>query len=640
MFQIIVVTILLQAKCYGATSPPILGAIENVTTDTRHSFNTLMEQIVYGLMNASADFQSVYPMYPITDKPYLDDYFDFIVVGAGPSGCVIANRLTENKHVTVLLLEAGEEPSALVEIPILAFGATVSKYSWWYKPEPQKETCTGCINGRTQWYHGKGLGGSTLINLMLYVRGHKSDFDDWERQGNDGWGYDDVLPLFKRSEQVHVKVYDKEYHGRHGYLSTSDPSYASRLSQVWVQAAQEAGYAYVDYNGKSQIGVSFLQSTTLKGRREHAEKAFLRPFRYRQNLVIRKNSIVTKILIDPNTKAAYGVEYESMGKTFTVTCKKEVILSAGVFSSPKLLMLSGVGPKETLERFDVPVIQDLPVGKIMYDHLFFPGLSFTVNKPITLNVLPYLKPQSYVDYVDYGSGTLGYCLAEVMHYINVNVTNSSNSNPEASDVELMVTGGSVVADFGFWSRRYLNIPQELYDKIWKPLEFVPVFMVVPVLLHPKSKGHMTLLSKDPKESPLFFPNYFTDPENHDIKIFIGSIREAQRIIKSPSLRKYDAKIVDTPIPGCEVHGFDTDEYWECALRTLMSSIYHQTTTCKMGPPSDPEAVVNPKLQVYGVKNLRVADVSIVPLTISGHTQAAAYMIGEKASDILKERYHL
>ncbi|VEN60875.1 unnamed protein product [Callosobruchus maculatus] len=151
---------------------------------------------------------------------------------------------------------------------------------------------------------------------------------------------------------------------------------------------------------------------------------------------------------------------------------------------------------------------------------------------------------------------------------------------------------------------------------------------------------MTLLSKDPAESPLFFPNYFTDPENHDIKTFIASIREAQRIVKSPSLQKFDAKIVDIPVPGCERYGFDTDEYWECAVRTIISSIYHQTSTCKMGPKSDPEAVVNPYLQVYGVKNLRVADISILPVTISGHPMASAYMIGEKAYDILKEHYSL
>nr|CAI5851865.1 unnamed protein product [Callosobruchus analis] len=160
----------------------------------------------------------------------------------------------------------------------------------------------------------------------------------------------------------------------------------------------------------------------------------------------------------------------------------------------------------------------------------------------------------------------------------------------------------------------------------------------PALLHPKSKGHLTLLSKDPKESLLFFPNYFTDPENHDIKVFIAAIREVQRIIKSPSLRKFDAKLVDIPLPGCGKYGFDTDEYWECSLRTIISSIYHQSSTCKMGPSSDPEAVVNSKLRVHGVKNLRIADVSVVPVTISGHLMATAYMIGEKASDILKEHW--
>nr|CAI5856112.1 unnamed protein product [Callosobruchus analis] len=500
---------------------------------------------------------------------------------------------------------------------------------------------------------------------MLYVRGNRDDFNRWEALGNPGWGYKDVLPLFKRSEQVHVKVHDEEYHGRDGYLSVSDPSYASRASHAWVQAAQEAGYPYVDYNGENQIGVSITMVHNFEGRRDHAERGWLRPFRHRKNLVIRKNSLVTKVLINPKTREAYGVEYESLGKKFTVTAKKEVILSSGVMNSPKILMLSGIGPKETLKEFDIPLIKNLPVGKIMYDHLFFPNLMFTVNKPITLTVLPFLVPQTYVDHLTYGSGPQGFCLAEVMQYINTNVTNTSNPHPDAADIEYMVTGGSPVSDFGFNARRYLNIPQQLYDIVWKPYEHTPVFMVIPVLLHPKSKGHMTLLSKDPAESPLFFPNYFTDPENHDIKVFIASIREAQRIVKSPALQKFDAKIVDIPIPGtyftttsgvpqgtraatfyeliiagCEQYGFDTDEYWECAVRTIISSIYHQTSTCKMGPKGDPEAVVNPYLQVYGVKNLRVADISILPVTISGHPMASAYMIGEKAYDILKEHYSL
>ncbi|VEN49786.1 unnamed protein product [Callosobruchus maculatus] len=473
---------------------------------------------------------------------------------------------------------------------------------------------------------------------MLYVRGHKTDFDRWRDMGNEGWGYDDVLPLFKRSQKVHVRVHDEGYHGRDGFVSVSEPSYATRASHAWVQAAQEAGYPYLDYNGERQIGVSFLQSTTLKGRRDHAERAYLRPYRLRPNLVIRKNSLVTKILINPETKAAYGVEYESLGKKFSITCKKEVILCSGVFNSPKLLMLSGVGPKETLKKFDIPIIQNLPVGKIMYDHLFFPNLGITVNRPINLPRAAFLHPQTYVDYIKYGSGPLGLCLTEVMHFLKVNVTNSSNPHQDAADIELMVSGATPVSDFGFWSRRYLNIPQDLYDRVWQPLEAVPVFLVVPVLFHPKSKGHLTLLSKDPKESLLFFSNYFTDAENHDIKVFIASIREVQRIIKSPSLKKFDAKIVDIPIPGCEKYGFDTDEYWECSLRTVISSIYHQSSTCKMGPPSDPEAVVNSKLQVYGIKNLRIADVSIVPVTISGHLMATGYMIGEKASDILKEHW--
>ncbi|CAH2013123.1 unnamed protein product [Acanthoscelides obtectus] len=497
--------------------------------------------------------------------------------------------------------------------------------------------CTGCIDGRMQLPHGKALGGSSVINYMIYMRGNKLDYDRWEAMGNPGWSYKDIFPYFLTAEDANITGYkDAGYHKKGGYLGVSDVTYRSRAAYAYVEAAQEAGHRFVDYNGRGQVGVSYVQTTTKGGKRVSAESAFLRPIRNRTNLFIRTGSQVTKVLIEPGSNKAYGVEFVRNGKKYKAVARKEVIVSAGGFNSPQLLMLSGIGPKNHLQEVGIPVIKDLPVGETLYDHPVFAGIIFTVNESIVLDLKStILDPDSYVEYLQRGSGPLTVIGGvEALTFINTNI--SDDSDPRLPDVELIFIGGSLSVDHGVILRRLLNIPRATYDVMWKPLEGKQTFQVFPMLFHPKSKGYMKLRSSNPFDPPKFYLNYFSDPEHIDIENMIAGIREIQRIVEFPAMQKFGATIVDTPIPGCEHYAFDSDAYWECGLRTLIGSLYHQVGTCKMGPREDKEAVVDSRLRVHGIKNLRVADTSIIPLPVTAHTVEPAYVVGERGADLIKQ----
>nr|XP_023024658.1 glucose dehydrogenase [FAD, quinone]-like [Leptinotarsa decemlineata] len=357
-----------------------------------------------------------------------------------------------------------------------------------------------------------------------------------------------MLPYFLKSEDAHLERKDEEFHNEGGYFSVSDSPYRTEAAKAYVKAAQEAGYPYVDYNGKNQMGVSYIQSTTREGKKCTAENAFLRPVRNRSNLKIQTRSRVSRVLVDEESKTAYGVEYLKNGEVHYAFANKEVILSAGGLHSPQILMLSGIGPKQHLEQFG--------------------GL-------------------------------------EVLTYIRTNI--SSEPDPSYPDVELFIASE----------------------------KFAFIIQVFPMLVHPKSKGHMELKSTDPLDSPKFFANYLSDPENHDVKTFIAAIREIQRINDSPSMQRYGAKLVDTKIPGCEDYQFDSDEYWECYLRTIIASVYHYVGACKMGPENKGDAVVDSYLRVHGLKQLRVVDTSVIPLPLTAHAAAPIYAIAEKAADVIK-----
>nr|CAH7718553.1 unnamed protein product [Callosobruchus chinensis] len=471
---------------------------------------------------------------------------------------------------------------------------------------------------------------------MACTRGNKMDYDNWAAMGNPGWSYKDLLPYFLKMEDANVAVNDSEYRAKGGPLAVSDVRFKTELGNAFVAAAQQAGFPYVDYNGKQQMGVSYMQGTLRNGLRSDAENSYLRPVRHRKNLKIRTEAHVTKILIRPGSKEAYGVEYRKNGRMYHVIVKKEVILSAGGLNSPQILMLSGVGPRDQLEEFGIPVIKNLPVGTIMYDHVTFLGAAFLINEPVGLEVLKYaLDPQTYVDFMLHRKGPLtSFGIMEAVAFVKTNLT--EQNHPSRPDIELLFIPAQLSGDFGIFFKRIFNVNDELFNSHWKPLIGKPAFTVLPILLQPLSKGNVRLRSTNPFDTAKYTQNYFSDPDNLDIKRMIVAIREIQRIASQPSLKKFEPKIVTTPFPGCDIFAFDSDEYWECAIRAIPGSLFHQQSTCRMGPTTSKDAVVDARLRVHGMRNLRVADISIFPTPVSGHTVCPAYAIGEKTADMIKE----
>ncbi|VEN45059.1 unnamed protein product [Callosobruchus maculatus] len=382
--------------------------------------------------------------------------------------------------------------------------------------------------------------------------------------------------------------------------------------------------------------VGYVQSFTRDGKRIQGENAYLQPVRQRRNLRVRTGAHVTRVLIKPDTNEAYGVEYMKNGLIYQVYARNEVILSAGSMKSPQILMLSGIGPKDHLQELGIPLIEDLPVGQLMYDHSTALVVTYVLNAGVTI-VTPrdLIDPDTYENYLLDGTGPFSVVgTVEALTYVKTNVTDPEY--PTWPDIELIFSCASPVTEFGTFLRPLFNIPRETYNVVWKPITGKPAITVLSQLMHPRSVGYIRLRSVNPLDEPRYFTNFLSDPENKDIRAHIAAIREIQRIVSQPALQRYGPKIIDTPIPGCANFTFDTDEYWECALRELTASFWHQQATCKMGPKSDKEAVVDARLRVHGINKLRVVDTGIIPRSISAHLSGPAYMIGEKGADIIKQ----
>ncbi|RZC32593.1 GMC oxred N domain containing protein [Asbolus verrucosus] len=566
----------------------------------------------------------------------VSEIYDFIIVGAGSAGSVIANRLSEVHDWKILVLEVGEEEK-YTEMPLTVSLLQFTKYNWRYFMERQPGIALACENQRMPWPKGKALGGTSVINYMIYTRGQRFDFDKWAAQGNPGWSYKDILPYYIKSENTALKNnVDYRYHGVQGYLRTED-AYQSEISNAFINGLNELEIPIVDYNANKSLGVSTIQGTTSEGKRLSAARAFLHSVNHRPNLRILTEAFVTKLLINRETKEAYGVEYERFGVSNRVGASKEVILSAGTFGSPQLLILAGIGPKEHLEELGIPVLKNLQVGRNLQDHFAFLGLSFSTNQYVTHHFSQLLNPYNILNFYINGMGPLtGLGGAQAIAYIK---TSQSKEPADDPDIELLFIGTSLAFDFGLVIRRGMGITDKIYNAVFGPLEKTYSLMIIPLLLHPKSKGYLKLRSKDPHDYPLFYGNYLTDSGNEDIDTLLASIRYVQRLAQTKAFAKFNVTFNTNPVPGCERHKFDSDPYWKCCLRFLGQTLHHQVGTVKMGPSEDPEAVVNNELQVHGIGRLRVADCSVIPFAIAAHTSAPAMMVGEKAADLIKTTWN-
>lgn len=525
--------------------------------------------------------------------------FDYIIIGGGSAGCVLAARLSEDPAVRVCLLEAGPpDASVLIHCPAgLALLAKNGQTNWAFETVPQP----GLKGRRGYQPRGKVLGGSSSINAMIYARGQAADYDHWAAEGNPGWGFSDVLPYFKKAE--HNERGADDFHGTGGPLNVMDLRSPNRFGPVFIEAAQQAGYAHnPDFNGVTQEGVGLYQVTHRNGERFSAAKAYLTPNRSRPNLQVLTDAQVTRILVDG--RRAVGVEYRRDGVLTQVRALREVLLCAGALQSPQILMLSGIGPGAQLHRHGIPVLHDLPgVGEHLHDHVDVvqvydaPGVTdlFGISPRGLLNVA-----RGVLEWRRSRSGMLTTNFAEAGGFIR------SDAAELLPDLQLHFVIGKLV-NHG------------------RTTTLGHGFSCHVCLLQPRSRGRVTLAGADPGQLPAVDPNFLAEPD--DLQRLVKGFRRMRDILQAPALAGYRGRELAASAQA------QSDVQIEHFIRNHADTIYHPVGSCRMG--NGPLDVVDAGLRVHGVDGLRVVDASIMPRIVSGNTNAPVIMVAEKAADLIK-----
>lgn len=535
--------------------------------------------------------------------------FDYIIVGAGSAGCVLANRLSVDPSVSVLLLEAGGPDKKMeIHIPAAYTKLNRTEVDWGFWTEPQT-----ALDGRRMYLpRGKTLGGCSSTNAMAYVRGNREDYNDWARMGNTGWGYDEVLPYFTRSEHnEQTAQLDAGYHGTNGPLNvTFAQQFQTPLAPAFVVACEERGIPRnADYNGAEQAGAGLFQFTIKDGKRHSAATAFLKPALGRPNLTVITKALTKRVLLQ-NGRAT-GVEFiTGKNATQTATAKREVVLSAGSFQSPQLLMLSGIGPKDELRRQNIEVKHELAgVGQNLQDHLFTGISALCSQRGTTSNyhLSPWRQVVALTNYLVSKKGPLTISPLEAYAFTN-----------------LLDPTGRVDLQFHFAPVHMGDDYQtDLYDLTTYP--HTDGYTLLPTLLRPESRGYVGLRSANIADAPVIQPNFLTTEK--DRQTLIQGLRRGLEVMEADAFGPYRLRIQTPP------QRVSDDDLWQHILNQL-ETVYHPVGTCKMGPDSDEMAVVDPQLRVRGVEGLRVVDGSVMPTVVSGNTNAPCIMIGEKGADLI------